>query len=62
MDGTRAEAVTVRLHGQAIHADDRFFLALVDLVLHHLQYLVGDEVRVRLASTMASIRFWGTSL
>ena len=44
LDGARAEVVAVRLHGQAVHADDRFLLALVDLAPHHLQHLVGDEV------------------
>ena len=44
LDGARAEVVAVRLHNQAIHADDWFFLALVDLVPRHPQHLVGDEV------------------
>lgn len=38
-----ARKLSRRLHGQATRADDRFFLALVDLAPHHLQHLVGDE-------------------
>ena len=44
LDGARAEVVDVRLPGRAVHADDRLFLALADLVPRHLQHLVGDEV------------------
>ena len=63
LDGARAEVVAVRLHGQAVHADDGLLLALVDLAPHHLQHLAGDEVFAgALASTIASIKFWGTSL
>ena len=32
---------------QAVHADDGLLLALVDLVPHHLQHLVSDEVFAR---------------
>lgn len=44
LDGARAEVVGVRLHRQAVHAQDRLRLALVHAVPHHLQHLVGDEV------------------
>ena len=44
LDGARAEVVGVGLHRQAVHAHDRFLLALVDAVPHHLQHLVGHEV------------------
>ena len=58
-----AEVVGARLHREAVHARHQFGLALVDLAPHHLQHLVGDEVFAgTLASTMASIKFWGMSL
>ena len=44
LDRARPEVVAVRLHGQTIHADDQLLLALINLVPHHLQHLVGDEV------------------
>ena len=44
LDGARAEVVGVRLHRQAVHANNRLLLALVDAVPHHLQHLIGDEV------------------
>lgn len=44
LDGARAEVVGVGLHRQAVHAHDRFRLALVHAVPYHLQHLVGDEV------------------
>ena len=50
LDGARAEVVGVGLHRQAVDANDRLRLALVDSVPHHLQYLVGHEV---LASAVA---------
>lgn len=43
LNGARAEAAVARLRGRAIHADDRFLLAPVDLAPHHLQHLIGDE-------------------
>ena len=44
LDGARAEVVGVGLHRQAVDAHDRFRLALVHAVPHHLQRLVGHEV------------------
>ena len=44
LDGARAEVVGVGLHRQAVDAHDRFLLAGVHAVPHHLQRLVGHEV------------------
>lgn len=44
LDRARAEVVTVRLPGQTVHANDRLLLAPTDLVPHHPQHLVGNEV------------------
>ena len=44
LDGARAEVVGVGLHRQAVHAHNRFLLAGIDAVPHHLQHLVGHEV------------------
>lgn len=44
LDGACSEVIGVALHGQAVHAHDRFRLPLVHAVPHHLEHLVGDEV------------------
>ena len=63
LDGARAEVIAVRLHGQAVHADDGLLLALVDLAPHHLQHFVGDEVFAGAVGVNDGlVRFWGTSL
>lgn len=47
LDGAHAEVVAVRIHGQAVHADDGLLLALAGPAPRHLQHLVGDEVFAR---------------
>lgn len=63
LDGARTEIVGVGLHRQAVYAHDRLLLAAY--TRSHTICSTSSatkSLRVRLASTMASIRFCGTSL